>query len=91
MSKKRFANPFVLLDLVAGDDVVEGGGTGQSSTDIYPVKYSDWLTMYGEDFNEDGSIDEYDYGAWWGGQEYSEALWNEYNPDLNYGDYVGYD
>lgn len=88
MAKKKFITPFVLLDLVDGGDVeVEGGGTGQSSTDLYPVSFDDWKTMWGEDYNDDGSTDAYDYAAWWGGQEYPKSLWEEYNPGLPWSDY----
>ena len=44
-----------------------GGGTGQSTTDVYVCSYEDWQNMFARDVIEDGDIDEADCKAWFQG------------------------
>lgn len=82
MSKKLFKSPFI-FGLSAGDDVVIGGGTGQTSTDIWACSFEEWQTMFGDDINKDGQIDFDDYRAWWI-NNFDEDTWELFNDDPLY-------
>lgn len=86
MSKKLFKSPFILGLSIddEGDDTVIGGGTGQSSTDIWACSFEDWMTMYGEDLNGDGYTDFNDYRKWWLDNEFDEDTWDLFNDDPLY-------
>ena len=78
MAKKYGFDPFILLSGTPGDDVVTGGGTGQSTTDPYPCDYDDWLAMFAVDYDNNG-FDENDYRQWFqnmfGSRPDAQDLW----------------
>lgn len=84
MAKKMFINPFIVLSATPGDDVVPGGGTGQTTTDPFPMAYGDeWKTMFGEDHDLDGEEGTFDdYGTWWADNSLGLDSWNEFNPGV---------
>ena len=88
MAKKKFS-PIILSSsgLNAGDnDVVIGGGTGQSTPDVYACAYDDWSTMFSSDVDGSGAINFEDYRQWFintFGDE-AEDLWEIYNDDPLY-------
>ncbi|GEM_PF-5206729 len=78
MSKKAFKLPYILgTGVTPTDDVVIGGGTGQSGTDPVPCSYNAWLNSVwcGEyDLQEpSGTFD--DYGTWWAENGFSMEEW----------------
>ena len=60
MLPRVFTSGVIATD--SGD--LTGGGSGQSSTDVWMVDFEDWCTLFAEDLNGDGLYDETDY-AWW--------------------------
>ena len=52
MAKKKYVSPFVLLS-TPGDDVVIGGGSGQSGQEAWLCDYEEWETMFKGEY--DGS------------------------------------
>ena len=95
MAKRNGFNPFILLETTSPtptSDVVIGGGTGQGGLDTPtgPMSYSDWLASdWREDIILNGTIDEYDYAAWWESWEFSQEDWVRLNPSLPWDDYFG--
>ena len=63
MAKKRFVSPFVLLS-APGDDVVIGGGSGQSGQEAWLCEYEDWLTMFQGEYDGKDGISFDDYAIW---------------------------
>lgn len=63
---RSFNTPWIHFNgMSAGDDVVIGGGTGQSTTDPWPCSFEEWETMFCEDYNGDEEFTWEDYVAWW--------------------------
>lgn len=79
--KHTWENPIILFQDEPGDDIVIGGGSGQSTTDPFPCTYKEWQTMFEEDYDLDEDIDFDDYGTWWADNGFSLADWNSINPD----------
>ena len=84
MAKKKSFSPFVLLSGLddGGDVTVIGGGTGQSTPDVFACSYEDWRNLFASDFNGDGTTDFNDYHDWFFATfgEEAEELWPIYNP-----------
>ena len=80
MAKRRFVAPTVILAGWGGEGSDTGGGSGGTSDDITAVDFSEWLEMYGDDYDLDDDIDFDDYRTWWIDSELSESAWNELNP-----------
>ena len=78
MSRKPFAAPFIGRGMTPTDDVVIGGGSGQSGEKPYPCSFDDWLTAFADD-NPFAELD--DYRTWWKENGFSESEWNIYNPN----------
>lgn len=96
---KRFGfHPTIILSSSGGDGSVIGHGSGQGGVvlEATPCSYEHWLTsewkqdLVGEqgDLTPDGTIDAYDFGAWWAANEFGEEDWNQLNPGLDYETYV---
>ncbi len=82
MAKKLFKLPTVLLAAGWGGDGDEtGGGSAGTSDDITACDYSEWLEMYGDDYDLDDDIDFDDYRTWWIDNNLSEDTWDVINPD----------
>ena len=78
---RSFNTPWIHFNgMSAGDDVVIGGGTGQSTTDPYPCSFEDWKIMFEDDYDLDEDIDFDDYGTWWADQGFSIEDWDTINP-----------
>jgi hypothetical protein len=77
--KHTWKNPTIEFNQEPGDDIVIGGGSGQSTTDPYPCSYKDWLTLFADDYDLDDDVDFDDYRTWWEENEFSEEEWDEYN------------
>ena len=93
MAKKFGFNPYIVHSGVnfEGGAVVIGGGSGQGSTDpinASPCSYAFWLEHFAEDVIQNGTIDEYDFGAWWEGNGFTKEDWEELNPGLSWDEYV---
>lgn len=84
MSKKRFNAPFIFFegDNTPGDDVVIGGGTGQTTTDPFECTFAEWQTLFADDYDLDDDVDFDDYGQWWADNGFSEDAWDEKNPGV---------
>ncbi len=88
-----FVTPFIATNTTSnpGNDVVIGGGTGQGTPDdempVSPCSYSFWLEHFGEDIIQGDGINEDDFALWWESNGFSQADWEELNPDLPWGDY----
>ena len=81
MAKKKYVVPMLMNSTEPGDDVVIGGGTGQSTTDPYPCTYAEWAVVFGGDDDLDetpGTFD--DYKAWWEDNLFSQEDWEKFNP-----------
>lgn len=93
MKKNYTFNPLVRpAVLLSGDDTVIGGGSGQGglTQPAAPMSYSDWLaSVWKEDLIQDGTINEYDFAAWWEGWGFTKEAWDEYNPGLDWDIYFG--
>ena len=96
MSKRRFVLPYVTLSgglTDDGDVTVIGGGSGQSGVDPLttpsPCSFAYWKDSdWAEDLVGEGNgIDEYDFAAWWDGNEFTRQDWEKLNPDLPWDDY----
>lgn len=90
MAKKLGFNPFVILSGLddGGDVVVIGGGSGQSTPDVYACDFDDWFTMFAVDADGSGTLDFEDYRLWFiatFGDE-AEDLWEIFNDDPLYPD-----
>ena len=82
MAKRIGFNPLILLGDNPGDDNVTGGGTGQSTTDPHPCSYSDWLILFSDDYDLDGTEGtRNDYMQWWYDHHFSTEAWQAYNGD----------
>ena len=88
MSKKWFY-PILFSQDTPGDDIVIGGGTGQTTTDPYPCSYDDWLVLFSDDYDYDGDDTagtRNDYRTWWEWMmedypdKFNEDNWKEFNP-----------
>ena len=91
---KRFGfHPTIILSSSGGDGSVIGHGSGQGGVvleDPVPCSYEHWLTSdWKEDIISDGTIDEYDFAAWWESCEFSKEDWELLNPELDYDKYFG--
>lgn len=86
MAKKIGFKPSIILrDIgIPGDDVVIGGGTGQSTTDPFPCSYAEWQIMFIDDYDLDDDYDFDDYGQWWADNGFSLEDWVELNPDVDF-------
>ena len=87
MAKGYIFDPWILLSGDEGGSTVIGGGTGQGTSNPFPMSYAEWLTsgfQYGYDFDEDGvySIEEFAY--WWEDQHFTMEQWGEYNPGVDW-------
>ena len=84
MAKKKAFSPFVLLSGLddGGDVTVIGGGTGQSTTNVFACTFEQWMTLFASDFNGDGTTDFNDYHDWFFATfgEEAEDLWPIFNP-----------
>ena len=93
MANKFGFNPFIILSSNPGDDVIViGGGTGEGGVTppTSPMSYSAWLNSdWAEDIIENGTIDEYDYAAWWEAWGFTKGDWDDLNPSLDWDDYFG--
>ena len=94
--KKYGFDPFILLTGEGGDGgaTVIGGGSGQGGSDPVPCSYSSWTnSSWAVDYNNDGLFSEQEYCYWWADQmadhpdRFTQALWIELNPGLNWDDY----
>ena len=64
-------------------DGVIGGYSGHGLYYPFPLSFSDWSSLYvGEDLNNDNVVDIYDYYFWWDANNFSQAAWEELNPDM---------
>ena len=85
MSKRKFIVPYVMLSMSGGDnDTVIGGGTGENTTDPFPMSFEDWQTsgfQIGYDFDEDGEFGIEEFANWWEDNGFTMEQWNELNPD----------
>lgn len=79
MSKKRFIAPIVLTGWSGGGGSDTGDGSGGGSIDITACDYTEWLEVYGDDYDLDDDIDFDDYRTWWLENGLSEDAWNEFN------------
>ena len=87
MNKRKFIAPYIVLSGISsgGDDNVIGGGTGQGSSNPFPMSYNDWLNNnWATDYNGDGA-DFQDFITWWVDNDFSEDDWNQYNGDTPWG------
>ncbi len=66
MAKRNGFNPFILLSSNPGDDIVTGGGSGQSGSDPISISYQAWLnSTWCDDYvPATPGIDEVDYVVW---------------------------
>ena len=92
MNKRQFIAPYILLSGTGleGDDsgTVIGGGTGHGSTNAVPCSFEAWLnSTWASDLIQNGTIDEYDFAAWWENNNFSQEDWEDLNPDLPWEDY----
>ena len=63
MAKKKYVSPFVLLS-TPGDDVVIGGGSGQSGQEAWLCDYEEWETMFKGEYDGNDGITFNDYAIW---------------------------
>ena len=93
MAKRFGFHPSIILTAAPTPTptTVIGSGSAQSGVVLPPVgplSYSAWLASeYAEDLIENGTIDQNDYAAWWEGEDFTQAQWEELNPDMPYEDY----
>ena len=87
MAKKFGFDPFILLTDPVSDPAnpaVTGGGSGQGGHTVgaSPMSFDSWMASdWMDDYIQDGSIDMYDYAAWWDYCGFSEEDWRTYNGD----------
>ncbi len=85
MAKKHGFQPYVMLSSTPGDGNVTGGGTGEGTTDPFPMSYSDWSNSgMQDDYNLDGTIDFNDYGTWWADNGFGLEAWESFNPGVDW-------
>ncbi len=84
MARKKFSAPFILFNDDPGDDIVIGGGTGQSTTDTFVCSYDEWLKLFADNYDMDDEeiIDFNDYGQWWADNGFSVEDWERFNPGV---------
>lgn len=95
--KQRFSPAFIMLSSSSGGDVIViGDGSGEGADRPVPCNFNSWKnSIWAEDtvgpdgaIGEDGLVDEWDYGAWWSANDFSQEDWEEMNPGLDYDTYV---
>jgi hypothetical protein len=81
MARKNIFAPGILFTIPDPQPTtVVGGGTGQSTTDPYPCSYSDWLILFSDDYDLDGTEGTRDdYMQWWNDNNFSMEAWKAYN------------
>ena len=93
MNKRQFIAPFIVLSgglNDGGEGGVIGGGSGQGALIPEMLSYAEWLASdWAQDLFLDGEINEDDYALWWESSGFSQADWEQLNPDLPWEDYFG--
>lgn len=88
MPNKKFRTPIVYFSPInPGDEGETGLGSGDDTTDDYPVvamSFDAWKDHFANDNDEDGDIDFDDYGLWWYWEDLSLDDWEDFNPGIDF-------
>lgn len=83
---KQFVLPMVILTGWGGEGSDTGHGSGGTTggNDIMACDFTEWLEMYGDDYDLDEDIDFDDYRTWWIDNGLDADAWSNYNTEPLY-------